>query len=144
MGSTLRCANLMLLEHDEMAVDQQATVECRQRQLELQWFDEHRHAPWRTAARDGKEHALRPEFADGRDGSLGQSLLRCHERSVDVGEQEPDGWGLDVTHTTRHREPAHTRHKTGLADRRRANNPIDRSNRGVPCSGIGSCSMAQP
>ncbi len=88
----------MLLEHDEMRVDQKAAVECGERHLELQWLDEHRHAPRWTAARDGKEHARRLELADSRDGPLGQGLLRRHERPIDIGEQEPDRRCRDAAH----------------------------------------------
>ena len=63
--------DLMLLEHREMAVDQQTAIESGKRQLQLERLDQHRHASRWTAARYRKEHTGHLQLSNRCDGPLG-------------------------------------------------------------------------
>jgi hypothetical protein len=80
-----------LLEDRHRGVDHEATVEPADRRREGERLDQHRHAAWRSSARDGEVDPCIAQLGHRGDRGCGEHLVRRDERAVDVGDHQPDG-----------------------------------------------------
>ena len=79
-----------LLDHRHVPVHHDAAVKGGDRGREVERLDQHRHAARRPAAGDREQDPGLAQLAHGIHGPVGEDLVRCHQRAVDVGQDQFD------------------------------------------------------
>ena len=80
----------MLFDHLELRIDDAAAVEGPDRQRDGKRLDQEPHAEGRTAGGDGEADAglVQPPYRG--PGAVGQRLVFCQQRAVDIGNHQRD------------------------------------------------------
>src|SRR5215468_10608680 len=75
-----------LFDNREIRPDKHTAVESGDGRAKPQRPDQHLHATWWPAARDGKLDPGGAHVCDGSARTLGQYLVPCYQRAVNIGE----------------------------------------------------------
>jgi hypothetical protein len=74
----------MLLQNGQIGLDEDTTVEPRDRRRDLQRVHQHGHATRRASARDGELDARVMQFVDGGDGPVRQHFVVGDEAPIHI------------------------------------------------------------
>jgi hypothetical protein len=73
-----------------LRIDNEASIESPDRQGDCKRFDQKPHADGRTAGGDGEIDACFAQPPRCGPGAIGQGLVFCHQRTVDIRRNKGD------------------------------------------------------